>query len=203
MATFKTLQDRVLANTFDDVTYRPLVMDWINDAYRLIHRRARLPLDDSTQSFNTVAGTSSYTLTGSPLRILGVSLPIVGDPTILEQGDLSSLDTFDPNYRGQPVFYVLSGGKVLLGPTPDAAYPVAVDYSVPVVKLVNDTDLPTLPEEYHDMLIVYGRAEAFKKEEDWEQAQQWSQDFETRLLRFGVDQQHPGDMEGDQLEGCW
>jgi hypothetical protein len=44
--------------------------------------------------------------------------------------------------------------KLLVGPTPDILYHVRFDYRTKVVALTDDTDEPTMPEDYH-MVIVW------------------------------------------------
>jgi hypothetical protein len=56
---------------------------------------------------------------------------------------------------GPPTRWSISpDNKMLLGPTPDKVYHVRFDYQTPVVTLAADTDEPTMPEDYH-MVIVW------------------------------------------------
>jgi hypothetical protein len=65
---------------------------------------------------------------------------------IIDQQELSQVQT------GQPVYYAWNGtdgtdAKVELYPTPDGAYSLKFNMTVPQANLVNDTDVITVPSE--------------------------------------------------------
>jgi hypothetical protein len=53
-----------------------------------------------------------------------------------------------------------------LWPTPSAAVDYLVDYRRRVVDMVNDTDEPPIPEDFHDLLSAYARMRHYEKQDD-------------------------------------
>jgi hypothetical protein len=53
-----------------------------------------------------------------------------------------------------------------LWPTPAAAVDYLVDYRRELVELVNDTDEPPLPTDFHDILPAYARMRHYEKQDD-------------------------------------
>jgi len=53
-----------------------------------------------------------------------------------------------------------------LDPTPSAAVDYLIDYRREVLELVNDTDEPPLPTDFHDLLSAYARMRHYEKQDD-------------------------------------
>ncbi len=92
---------------------------------------------------------------------LYLSAVAVGTVTLVE--DVSGgtvlatipIGAFRPRYYG---FY--------LWPTPTSAIDYLIDYRREVVELVNDTDEPPLPTDYHYVLSAYARMKYYEKTDD-------------------------------------
>ena len=62
---------------------------------------------------------------------------------------------------GQPARYTMVGTHFDLYPLPDEAYPMRIYYDVRQDSLSDDTSIPTIPLDFHDMIAYWGCALAF------------------------------------------
>ncbi len=78
--------------------------------------------------------------------------------TFNEQGLVS------PNVSS-PTNYTIIKNKLHLYPIPDNAYPLKLWYEYRVVDMVNDNDVPDVPEEFHEYLAVLAAWDCFIKDD--------------------------------------
>jgi hypothetical protein len=137
----------------------------INDAKRYVEDSWNWNALKKTITVNTVAGTSTYTVTGSGLRHKGA---VINNTTkfgkirnaplqwILDQQQLSIVQPSAPSY------YAWNGNdgtdsKIELFATPNSAYALKVNLYVPQVDLVADADvIALLPDAI--LHLAYARA---------------------------------------------
>lgn len=90
---------------------------------------------------------------------------------------------------GPPQFWSISdNGTVAVGPTPDKSYGVNFEYVKGLQTLVNDVDIPLMPEDYH-MLLVWGAVAQYGGYDASPEALNRAQDNYRRLLNTLVDEQ--------------
>lgn len=141
--------------TISETPYSLLISKYVNDVKRQVEDAWNWDALNTTISLNTVAGTDSYTLTGSGRRMKDVS---VNDTThlasltlkpaqyILDQYQLSTVQS------APPIYYAWDGydgtdSKVKLFPKPDGVYTLTFNMNVPQVDLSDDSDTISVPEE--------------------------------------------------------
>lgn len=198
---FLALQNAVLIERFDPTVYRDRVKGWLNDANSKVRRRLKLPDAELRGPLVTVAGQPMYDVPAGTLRVLGVSYPV--EAQRLEPLDLRALDVVEVGATGRPTGYVFTGTKLVFTPTPDAAYTLELDTISAAPKLVADSDVPALPEEYHDVLVTYAQSRGYRSEEDFELAAAFMNDYELELQRLAIDLQNPVDDGPKQVPGMW
>ena len=98
-----------------------------------------------------------------------------------------------PNWR--PRLYIRYRNYVHLVPTPDGVYTVAVFYKYIPSVLVADTDVPSLPEDWHIGIVLRARWYYFMESGDAQQAtiadnnfKLWALDKPTEIEEETVDQ---------------
>lgn len=101
---------------------------------------------------NTVAGTPTLALPVPAYRIHYLSI----EQDTLDRRQRSDLvrhsDTID---QGQPNRWAPKGiSAVILSPTPDAVYAVTFGLTIVEPTLVTGSDVPLLPVQFHDMIVV-------------------------------------------------
>lgn len=163
----ETLQ-RLRENTVASIPqnkYSKLIALFVNDAKRTVEDAWNWDALAVSTPVITTAGTSIYTVTGSGRRQKDVT---VNDTTnrayicnvpykwIQDQQQLSTVQS------GNPCYYAWNGfdgtdSKVELFPTPNGAYTLSFNMTVPQVNLSADTDVLIVPSE---PVIAYAYARA-------------------------------------------
>jgi hypothetical protein len=151
--------------TVAQTTYSALLGKYINDSKRYVEDAWNWNAHKKTITVNTVAGTSTYVVTGSGLRHKGA---VINNSTqfgeirnaplqwILDQQQLSVVQPSQPSY------YAWNGNdgtdsKIELFATPDSAYALKVNLYVPQVDLVAEADvISLLPDAI--LHLAYARA---------------------------------------------
>lgn len=145
--------------------YSTLIGLYVNDAKRIVEDAWNWDALAVSTPVITAPGTSTYVVTGSGRRQKDVT---VNDMTnrayicnvpykwIQDQQQLSTVQT------GNPCYYAWNGfdgtdSKVELFPTPNGAYTLSFNMTVPQVNLSADTDVIVVPSE---PVIAYAYARA-------------------------------------------
>jgi hypothetical protein len=85
-----------------------------------------------------------------------VTYPLVQAP--LSQKDRSYSKT------GLPLQYSFINEEIVLRPIPDAVYTLRMYYTFRITRLVNDGDVPEIPEEYHEYIALRAAKFGFIKD---------------------------------------
>ena len=177
------------------------VNNFINDGYLMICRRVQYYTQEASYSINTANGTTNYALPAGWGRIRDLwdtvrNVAII--PTSLRMIDNSGVPS-----NGPPQYYAMDGANIHLWPTPDAIYNLSLRYwSLPSL-LVNDTDVPTLPPDYHKLLWLYGTWQCYESDDDPTMGQFWQTRFTTELNMFAADVKFPDTEGNDMAESMW
>ena len=141
--------------TVTSSAYSTLIGRYVNDAKRQVEDAWNWDCLSTTITIPTVAGTSTYTVTGSGIRQRDIT---VNDTTnritlrnvpiqwILDQQQLSSVSSSTPCY------YAWNGtdgtdSKAELFPTPSGVYSLKFNMVVPQAILTSDSTVITVPSE--------------------------------------------------------
>lgn len=195
------IRAEVLACGFDPVLFGiNRINNYINNGYLNIVRRVSYYVDEATSDYTTVSGTASTALPADFAKVRSVrdtnrdvEMTSIG----LRQIDQSLAST------GAPEYYALDGANVHLWPTPDGAYPMEIRYWKIPATLVADSDVPTLPADYHNMLIYWANAECYRAEDDHTTAQPWQQLYDRGLAEFSADLKFNNEDMPSQVSDMW
>jgi hypothetical protein len=179
MATWLSMTNEVLSRlresqvaTVTATDYSTLIGRFCNDSRRQVEDAWNWDALSQTITLTTVAGTTTYTLTGSGIRQRDITvndssnqaqLRNVPIQWIVNQQQLSTVQS------GQPVYYAWNGtdgtdSRVEIYPTPDGAYSLKFNMVVPQVNLTADADIITVPSE-PVIMGAYARALAERGED--------------------------------------
>lgn len=179
MATWLSMTNEVLSRlresqvaTVSATDYSTLIGRFINDAKRQVEDAWNWDALSTTITLPTVAGTTTYTLTGSGIRQRDITvndssnqatLRNVPIQWILNQQQLSTVQS------GSPVYFAWNGtdgtdSKVEIYPTPDGVYSLKFNMVVPQVNLTANADVITVPSE-PVVMGAYARALAERGED--------------------------------------
>ncbi len=204
MSTFLELQEEVLNYGFDPSRYRGRVKSWLNQAQSRIARKLKIGDLYVTSTITTAKGTASYTLPTALIRLTGLTmgadayrLDYVDDPDRLVADNEAGQNT------GEPTEFAVTGKSIVLSPVPDAVYSLTLTYFGRPADMVNDTDVSTLPADYHDLMVSWALERAFRSEDDAEMAQFYRNEYKLDLADAGTDLQMTVDDSPKQVPGTW
>jgi hypothetical protein len=195
------MRTEVFACGFDPVLFGASRINmYINDGYLNLVRRVDYYVDENTQDYPTVQGTAMYPLPTDFARVRSVRRTDLG-----EEMTAVGLRTIDRSFTtaGAPVFYAMDGANIHLFPVPDQAYPLELRYWKLPALLVNDTDVPTIPADYHSLLIFWAVAAAYSAEDDSQTGALWQAKYDKGLSEFSADMKFPNDDAPNQLTDMW
>jgi hypothetical protein len=173
---------------------------YINNGYLNLVRRVSYYVDEASQDYSTVSGTASYSLPADFAKIRSihdtgrqVEMVSVG----LRQIDRSAVTS------GAPIYYAIDGSNLHLWPTPDQAYTLETRYWKLPAQLVADSDVPTIPADYHNLLVYSANAECYRAEDDHQTAAAWQALYDKGLAQFAADMKFENDDAPSQIADFW
>lgn len=137
------------------------IVYWVQDAYATIQQEDHWSFRWRRATFDLQAGVADYLPSSLSVTDLG---PVFVDgvyingatPTRLSWMDWSDFDRLS-SASGQPArFARRPDGALVFHPTPDAIYPLRVDYLRDTHTLVSNTDVPLWPDATQQKAIVFG-----------------------------------------------
>ena len=144
----------VLGNRFPQSSLGS-AQQWINARYAWIWTTEDWTFKRGTDDVTTTAN-SAFLATDFPTDYEGCYGLCFGDDGFellpMRSGDFHS--EFYSTSPGRPYAYVSRAGTIYLGPTPDAVYPLTLDYRKAFVPLVNSADIPAIPAAFHYTLVT-------------------------------------------------
>ena len=198
---FLELRQQVAQNRFDANTLDSQIGQYINDANKMIARRVDYWVDETSETVNTTVGQTLIpfpTDFGRLRSIFDTNRNVELTNVLLRQ-----LDRSNSTLQGAPLWYALQGGSVRIYPAADNVYSLELRYWKLPDDLVNDTDEPTLPDEYQRLLWYWAVAEGFAGEDDPQNAQYWEGRFERLLSEFMADERFINSDLSTQATSMW
>lgn len=164
----------ILDDTSNGYFTLPVLQTRLNLALRELQKRLISANNDYyTQCVytNTVINQAAYQLPSDFMQIIRLDVVTQGtDPTSITQ----KIYKMTPNQRdliadvsGQPEFYYFQKNNLLLAPVPNVVQEMHLEYSYYVLDMVNPTDVPDAPQQFHpyiaylcarDCLVKDGRS---------------------------------------------
>jgi len=198
--TFIELQEEVLSHQFSAGKYRELVKDWLNQAQRRAVIESEMRVQDETYSISTTAETAGYELPADYSRLIDFFNSETHE--LMTPLDIREYDTLSKS-SGQPYAYTTIGNSVTLYPTPNAVYKFTLRYWRLPADMVNETDEPEIPVQYHELLIAYAMKKAYMRENDYQAAQVWEVQWEKGIGKMRGEVQHDTFDGPQQVPGAF
>lgn len=182
--TLASLREELLAQLLnrDDVT--PARLDrWINWANRNVSSMLTLKECFGSSLISVVASQPFYLL---PIQVAWIKRLSVSDAETYMVDEGRELDMIDEaKYRtlpvedGEPTQYFRWRRMAVLWPTPETDRSLSLDYKVRFDDLVEETDSPVLPPEFHEAILLSAVHRAYRSLKDAANAQLAYNDFLT------------------------
>lgn len=174
------LKKQIIRNDVDDTRWN----SWINKAYRKVTSMMTLQEYNGSVAINTVVSQPFYLLPAAVGYIKKVAL---ADPIYYPRGGIDfqriDLDYYRrlPVRSGQPEMYFRQARVLVIWPTPDTIDTMVVDFRIRPADLVDDTDSPIIPLEWHTAIELYARHIAFRSLQMFDKAMIAKNDFVSEL----------------------
>ena len=178
------------------------IADFINKAQRdIINSEVEWPFTVVNQSFTTTAGTAEYSRESNAKTVDFDSFTIQESASTSERTlrylsfeeyleTRNETDTNpDESSRSIPEYvYSTPDNKIGLSPVPDkATYTVRYYYYKTTSDMTVNTDTPTVPERFHDVIVNRARYYAHMLRSDVQFSQLASRDYAEGLSRMRVE----------------
>lgn len=186
--TFADYQVRLLeelGNTADATLVRRKL--WINDAYKHLLGLLKMQEMKGTIEQATVAAQPLYLVPSNVRSVLRVG--VIDDETYTTQGGrkLTLIDEHSyrmlPDTDAEPVSYFRYGRMLVLYPTPDDVRTMIWEVVARPASLVDDTDSPIVPEEFHEAILLRAKHVGFRALRRYTDAAAAQNDF-VSTIRF-------------------
>lgn len=155
------------------------IKQYINDTQNDIFNEYRLPFMEATQPYTTTPSVADITNgAGLPTNYSqAIDLINTDSNIVIPYKDIRDIDTLasDPDYvntttAAPGVYWTLYAMIPSLFPTPTVVYHVTLRYYKQPTLLVADTDVPSLPSAFQELLVVGAAYRVLQVKDNYDQA---------------------------------
>jgi hypothetical protein len=201
--TFSVIAGKV-RNRIRDTSYSTEdTANFINDTVNDIFNEYRLPFMQTTQTYTVTVGDSDITHgSGLPTNFVN-TIDLVnttsGQESVIPYKDFSELDIAYPdeddttrNASGVPLYWYKYGNTIKLFPSPAAAYTLTLRYYKKPTVLSADGDVPDIPSEFEELLVVGAGYRILQVKDNYDQAaileNKYHELLQKLVMRYSQDQ---------------
>jgi hypothetical protein len=146
---------------------------------------------------DTVANQAIYSLPIDFLQIIRLHYVTQGTGATAQTQKIYSMT---PNQRdllsdttGAPGFYYFQQNNLMLAPVPDGVYEMHLEYSYYVADMVNTTDVPDAPQQFHPYIAYLTARDCLVKDNrSLVSVETQLKDYETLLKQIAVQREADG-----------
>lgn len=192
------IRKRVLVDKLDDDEFDPDVVDnFINDTQRDIFNQYELPFQEKIFSGVIDPGLTIFKF---PTDVAQIQSQVITSPIDGVQHDLSNsymdFRTFNKlyptpanNQAGAIRAWTLYGNNMLTSAPTDQEYTMTIFYIKKPTALKQGTDIPDVPEEFSELLVLGAFQRIQERNEDYDQAavteQRYNNLLNMMVARYG------------------
>lgn len=190
--TLGTVRNRVVKDKLDDVSYDATVVNgFINDALRSIFNSFELPFMEKI--FTGVLPVDEY-IFEFPTDYQAVQSLVLQSPSGSNR-DISDsyvdYRTFNERWSspalttaGSPTVWTVYGNRLIFNVKTDGTYTLSMYYLKKPATLSDDAQIPDLPEEFEEVLVLGAYYRVLQRNEDYDLAAAVKQEFDEELLKM-------------------
>lgn len=175
--TLATIRNRVYTDKLDDTSIASGTIDnFINDTQREIFNTYELPFQEKVFLGNLPPGASIYTLPTDHQTTQSMVLTNANQRLDLTRNYVDFRDfnysypTPDQYTAGAPSLWTLYGNQLYFSRPTDTTYTISLFYLKTAKTLSGDTDVPEIPEEFSELLVLGAYIRALEFNENFDQA---------------------------------
>jgi len=170
----QTVKDRLTDQNFSSI----LIDQFINDEQREIFNYYDLPFNRASETQTLTAGASQFALpTGhQKTKVLSITAPAGYDNDLsryyMPYGRFREAFRETSNYSSSiPTYWTIYNTNVLFAWEADKNYTFQHDYNKSATTLEDDADIPELPEEFQEILVIGALVRCLETNDDNDIAQ--------------------------------
>ena len=135
------------------------LMNLTNTSIRHLSAEADWDWLIGSESINTVDATETITPGATWVRTIDLTIGVYAP---LRKITVDELDYMD-GASGQPKFYAVMGGGIVLRPIPNAVYAIQHRFVKSETALTSGANTPLVPTVFHDAIVEYASYLAFRR----------------------------------------
>lgn len=179
--TLADITDKVRLRVKDSGYSATEITNYVNDTQRDIFNEYRLPFMQATQNYTLDTSTSDITNgSGLPTNFVQAiklvittsgreyEIPFIDYKYLLETNPDPDDVTRHP--ANAPTYWYKYGTTIKVFPKPDAAYTVTLYYYKEPTALSADADIPEIPSEFEEILVVGASYRILQVKDNYDQA---------------------------------
>jgi len=178
------------------------IIGYLNDAQNDIFNEYRLPFVQSIQPYTLVAGESDITngvgLPTDYVQAVDITLTSGGTQSVLPYVDVTTIDNFYPNPEdsvlhppGIPIYWYFYEETIRVFPAPVTGLTVSLRYYKKPTELSADGDIPQVPSEFAEALILGAAYRVLQVKDNYDQAAILQNKFDEILQKLVVKYSQP------------
>lgn len=179
------LRQRVRIDKLDDEEFDPNVIDnFINDTQRDIFNEYELPFQEKIFQGTVPAGSTMFQYPSDLAQLQYQTMVDVPGFSSTKKPWRDFFNAFPDNANqdpGAPSAWTLYAGNIVFDKPTDQDYTFTLFYVRKPKLLEGDTDVPEIPEEFAELLILGAYIRVLKRNEDFDQAAFIQTDYERVL----------------------
>lgn len=172
-----TVRDRI-QRKLDNTSFETNKLnDFINDGQRYIFNKRRFTFMEREDTVTTSDGSDQLGSYPTDIQV-PITLRLYSPTNYARALTYIEYESFDesipnPNLTGEgpPIAWTIFNGTPQVYPVSDTTYTLALRYLKKPAELVDDTDVPEIPEEFSETLVLAGYMRALEHDDDFDQAQ--------------------------------
>lgn len=182
-----TIRGRV-EQKLDDTSFGLAKLNqFINDGQRDILNSRRFLFMEREATVQTIVGSSG--ILNQPLDMqVPISLRVYSPndyATLLNYVEYEDFDLVMPNQNNvgntAPAYWRVFNKEINVYPNTDKVYDLRLKYVKEPAELINDTDVPEVPEAFGELLVLAAYKRALEHNDDYDQAQVIQQQIDVQI----------------------
>lgn len=198
--TLSYLRERVLEDKLDDDSFEPEIVDrFLNDTQRAIYNTVELPFMEKVFAGTISASQHMFTFPDDYKKVQSLILtaPAGQQRNITNYYvDFRDFNTSypDPSQNGVtvPTRWTLHGDKLYFSGPTDQQYTMTMYYIKRPTKMELDDDVPSVPEDFEELLILGAYYRILQRNEDFDIAgavkAEYMEEFDKLIPSYGIRQ---------------
>lgn len=170
------VQSRISNSSFSSSDIKQFLNDaqrsFATDAtWRFFHTTQNYTLNVGTADITNGSGLPSAFQTPNKLRITTSGYEQVLTPIQYDEF-VEKYPSYENDDNSTPRYWYMKGDSIEVYPAPDTAFTVKLEYWKTPTELSADSDVPELPVDFREVLVLGALQRAYKTDDDFDQARE-------------------------------